>query len=404
MYPTLYHFFQSVFGHAPEFLRIVNTFGFFVALSIAAAYWVMNKELARKTDLGFFASQKINYLKGKPYPISDYIVNGIFAFIIGYKVIWIATKVSKSFSLQDHLATTEGSIWLGLLMLGLVTGYRLYQDFKQRLPEPIQTEATVTASHWMGGITTVALISGFLGAKLFHIFEDLGSLSWASFVDTLFSSGGWTFYGGLIAGGAGVLIYCRSKKLNIWHILDAGAPMMLISYGLGRFGCHFSGDGDWGLTNLKPKPFNALPDWAWAYKYPNNVLGGMNGSASEMVPIPGCKDDYCLELANPVWPTPLYEALAAMAIFALFWFVLRKKVFTPGNVFAMYMIAAGIERFLIEIIREHGSSLYKAFGLTFSQAQLISVVLILLGAAWLLGVNKLVFNKKKPIISDIEPN
>jgi hypothetical protein len=27
---------------------------------------------------------------------------------------------------------------------------------------------------------------------------------------------------------------------------------MMLSYGLGRFGCHFSGDGDWGIANFKP--------------------------------------------------------------------------------------------------------------------------------------------------------
>jgi prolipoprotein diacylglyceryltransferase len=60
----------------------------------------------------------------------------------------------------------------------------------------------------------------------------------------------------------------------------------------------------------------------------------------------------------------------------------------PGSMFAWYMIFAGVERFSIELIREHGSSLYKASGMVFSQAQLISVVLMLVGAAWILFLGK----------------
>ena len=32
-------------------------------------------------------------------------------------------------------------------------------------------------------------------------------------------------------------------------MLDACAPAMIIAYGVGRLGCHFQGDGDWGDPN-----------------------------------------------------------------------------------------------------------------------------------------------------------
>jgi prolipoprotein diacylglyceryltransferase len=46
------------------------------------------------------------------------------------------------------------------------------------------------------------------------------------------------------------------------------------------------------------------------------------------------------------------------------------------------MLFAGIERFIIEFIREHGDSVYNAFGIVFSQAQMISLLLILGGIFW----------------------
>ena len=54
-------------------------------------------------------------------------------------------------------------------------------------------------------------------------------------------------------------------------MLDIGGPGMMLAYSVGRIGCHMSGDGDWGIININPKPFSWLPDWLWAYTYPNNV-------------------------------------------------------------------------------------------------------------------------------------
>ena len=35
-----------------------------------------------------------------------------------------------------------------------------------------------------------------------------------------------------------------------------------------------SGDGDWGIVNLAPKPdwLAIFPDWIWSYDFPNNVI------------------------------------------------------------------------------------------------------------------------------------
>jgi prolipoprotein diacylglyceryltransferase len=103
-----------------------------------------------------------------------------------------------------------------------------------------------------------------------------------------------------------------------------------------------------------------------------------------MIPIPGCTGDYCYELAVPVYPTPLYEALMGLLLFFVLWKFLRHRIQAPGKLFACYMVFAGAERFLIEAIREHGESLYSLGSVTFSQAQMISLLLMLGGVLWLL--------------------
>lgn len=360
---------------------------------------VMQSEMKRKTGIGLFKHTEMEVTVGKPYPVSDYILNGGLAFLFGYKVMYLATSAGEGFSPQEHIFSSDGSVFWGIIMAAIILALRYRSDKKQRLDKPVTSIKNVDASFHMGTITTIALVSGFLGAKLFHILEDPANLSFRTIASEFFSSGGWTFYGGLICGGGGVLIYCYRKGLNILHILDCGGPAMMLSYGIGRFGCHFSGDGDWGIANTAAKPFSWLPDWMWAYTYPHNVLGTGDYPPEGMVQMEGFTGNYSYELMIPVYPTPLYEALAGLLLFFVMWRFIRHRSMSPGNMFAWYMVFAGAERFLIEMIREHGSSLYRIGDTTFSQAQMISLFLMLGGAIWLLWGGKKIGRRLAPAVS-----
>lgn len=343
----------------------------------------MQSEMKRKTMQGKLPWMEETVVTGKPYPVSDYVLNGILAFVFGYKVLYLALSAGSGFSPQEHIFTSDGNLLYGIIAAAVVLGLRYRADKKQRLPKPETLVRKTDASGHMGTITTIALISGFMGAKLFHILEDPANLSFKTIASEFFSSGGWTFYGGLICGAGGVLVYCYRKGLNLLHILDSGGPAMMLSYGIGRFGCHFSGDGDWGLANTHPKPFSWWPDWAWSYTYPHNVLGMGDVPPAGMVQIDGFTGDYSYELMVPVYPTPLFEALMGLALFFVLWKVFRNRELLAGSMFALYLLFAGAERFLIEFIREHGSSVYKVGGVVFSQAQMISVAMIIAAAFWL---------------------
>jgi prolipoprotein diacylglyceryltransferase len=156
----------------------------------------------------------------------------------------------------------------------------------------------------------------------------------------------------------------------------------MLSYGMGRIGCHLSGDGDWGIENFMPKPewLSFMPDWFWAYTYPHNVL-------NEGISIQGCVGSHCNALPNGVFPTPLYEAIACVFLFVILWLV-RKKFTTPGMFFFFYLLLNGIERFLIEKIRVNTN--YHIFGNEITQAELISATFIIVSIAALiyLGLNR----------------
>ena len=128
---------------------------------------------------------------------------------------------------------------------------------------------------------------------------------------------------------------------------------MLIAYGIGRLGCHFSGDGDWGIVNLATNP-GFLPDWLWAYDYPNNVIDSRQSdpvtgllNTAQIAQIPECTYRYCSKLAQPVWPTSVYEFFMMMILGGTLW-VIRKRVKIAGMLFFMYLILNGFERFWIE--------------------------------------------------------
>jgi prolipoprotein diacylglyceryltransferase len=148
---------------------------------------------------------------------------------------------------------------------------------------------------------------------------------------------------------------------------------MLLASGIGRMGCHLSGDGDWGIVNTSAKPswLGFLPDWAWAYSYPHNV-------ARHGKYIVGCAEQYCNILTEPVYPTPLYESVCCLLLFLVLWLV-RKRIKTPGMVFFIFLIMLGVERFLVEFIRVNQH--YCIGKLCITQAQYISLGFMVTGVA-----------------------
>ena len=86
------------------------------------------------------------------------------------------------------------------------------------------------------------------------------------------------------------------------------------------------------------------------------------------------------------WPTPFYETLMSVVIFAGLW-LFRKKMVLPGTMFSVYLISIGVERFFIEKIRINPP--YHFFGIEATQAEIISIALILSGIAGLYYVFKI---------------
>lgn len=216
---------------------------------------------------------------------------------------------------------------------------------------------TPAGAHLMvADMALVAALAGIAGAKVFHALDNASDFI-ANPAAMIFSRGGFSIYGGLLAGiGAGVL-FLKRRGLPVVPMLDAVAPSLMLGYALGRLGCQFSGDGDWGIaSDMTLKPL-WVPDWMWAQTYDGNILG--------------------VVIAEPgVYPTPLYEAVAAFLLFGCLR-MLSTSTYRRGYLFSMYLLVAGFERLLIEKIRVNPRHDWLSIGAT--QAEVISVLLILAG-------------------------
>ncbi len=394
MYPNFYYIFQDWFGLEIDGLKLINSFGFFVAMSFILANYIMTKELKRKFNDGVLGKKQfITILKGKAFSVSDYVTAAITGFIIGFKFLPVLIDFSVvNNDPQSYILSTKGDFFYGLLVMLAFLGFNYWQDKKQRLPEIVKEQKQIDPSYHMGAITMAAFIGGIFGAKLFHILENMSQF-YANPMDSIMSFSGLTYYGGLIVGAASVLFVAHKRGIPVLHMLDVGGPAMMLAYGTGRIGCHVSGDGDWGIVNELPKPkwMNLLPDWMWAYNYPNNVNKVCNPFTEtdpRYLENINCDFNETPYLIANVFPTPLYEAIACTILFFILW-MLRKRLKYAGVLFGIYLILNGLERFLIEKIRVN--TIMDSFNMT--QAEIISFSLMLLGV--LLIVFSL--NKKIPV-------
>jgi phosphatidylglycerol:prolipoprotein diacylglycerol transferase len=196
---------------------------------------------------------------------------------------------------------------------------------------------------WAYEIVFSALVGGLVGARLDYIAQNWSKVH-NDLLGNIFSGSGLVWLGGLLGGALGACLWAWRRRFLGLGLLDLCAVPLAIGYAIGRIGCQLSGDGDYGTASSLP----------WAMAYPKGTV----------------------PTTTEVHPTPVYETLAMGAVALVLW-RLRDRV-RPGILFALYLVAAGIERLLIEFIRRNDEA---ALGLTLPQ--LISVGMVLVGAVWL---------------------
>ncbi|MGA2005122.1 MAG: prolipoprotein diacylglyceryl transferase [Terriglobales bacterium] len=222
---------------------------------------------------------------------------------------------------------------------------------------------------WNLGIYMV--LAGIIGAKILYVINDWSSYAnnWREIFSINTLQAGGVFSGGLLAALAVGAWYMRTHHMPPLRTMDAFAPGLAFGHVLGRFGCFSAGccygkptDHFWGVTFTNPL----------AHLVSETPLGVR------------------------LQPTQLIEAAAEFFNFVLLMWLLKRKKF-DGEVFALFMILYGVERFFIEFLRgDEGRG--EVFGGLMSGTQLIAIGLVIIGGfIWWLRSG--VASKPQPVVA-----
>jgi len=214
-------------------------------------------------------------------------------------------------------------------------------------------------------IALIAVVSGVIGSRLLFIIE-----TWDRFiadpVRVTFSGVGLSSYGGVGLATLAVYVYVKAKSIGFLVFADAAAPGALLARGIGRLGCHLSGDGDYGGPTSLP--------WGTDYShgvYPPSAAIAAVPELAQQFPGGVAPDNLAMH------PTGVYEFLLAAILFAMLWRY-RLRMRSGGTVFMLYLLIAGGLRFSLEFL-----ALAPRIALGLTEAQLISVGLTVIGGVGL---------------------
>jgi phosphatidylglycerol:prolipoprotein diacylglycerol transferase len=194
------------------------------------------------------------------------------------------------------------------------------------------------------------LIAALIGSRLAHVF-----LEWPHFQAhplDIFKlwEGGLAFQGGLMLGMMVAVIYIWHHHLPVLTTLDILAVGTPLGQSMGRIGCFMA-----GCCYGKPSD---LP-WAVTFTDPG-TLGPLGVS---------------------IHPTELYESILYLGVFiVIFKMRIRKKF--AGQLFGLYLLLAGLARFIVEFFRGDDRGPDILWGMPVTQA--VALSLVVLGGVFLI--------------------
>tara|TARA_X000001036_G_scaffold435288_1_gene476251 strand:+ start:678 stop:1529 length:852 start_codon:yes stop_codon:yes gene_type:complete len=211
-------------------------------------------------------------------------------------------------------------------------------------------------------------LGGIIGSKIYHVIENLDQiLASSNPLSMIFSGSGLVFLGGLIGAVVAVTIVLNKYEVSWLKFADRLAPLILLGYAIGRLGCFLVGD-DYGIPSSLP----------WAMSFPEGLPATTTSVFEYQFPwvdISGLPAGVI-----KVHPTQMYETLICSILFYLLWSK-RNNILVPGSLFFQYLILAGSERFIIEFLRTNEKYVFDIF----SGAQILSILMIIIGSYFLLN-------------------
>lgn len=228
--------------------------------------------------------------------------------------------------------------WYGLaIAVALMVGVWLGLREARRLGLPVDA---------VESLVLPIVAGGFVGARALHVIDRWDLYAADPLMVFAVWNGGLAIAGAVLGGTLVGAVYAWRGGLPVRRLSDAVAPAALLGQAIGRFACLFTGDAlgrpttGFGVTYLNP-----------------GAMAPRLGVAYE--------------------PVFLYEMVWDLGAFAILWWVLRPRLRGDGRLFGVYLALYAVGKFLLTFLRTE--TVWVA-GL--QEAQLLSAVLLALGAAW----------------------
>jgi phosphatidylglycerol:prolipoprotein diacylglycerol transferase len=218
--------------------------------------------------------------------------------------------------------------------------------------ERLNPEAVYGLSFWL-------ISGGFIGARLWFFIQNPGTLThWTDLFKIW--QGGIVFYGCIMGGLIGSVLYWLRHPFPFRAMADAVAPALTFGATVGRLGCFLNGCC-----------YGAPCDVPWAMRFPAGTAVWMNHVEAGLIPAWSAT-------SLPVHPKQLYAALSGLMILGLLlaYYPRRRR---DGEVMVMLMITYPITRFLYEFYRGDAGGTFAGLAVS----QYISLALLACGlVAW----------------------
>ena len=207
------------------------------------------------------------------------------------------------------------------------------------------------------------VIFGIIGARLYYVIFNLDYYLNNPIDIIKVWEGGLAIHGGIIVGVIYLIYYTKKNNLDTLLITDICAPGLLIGQSIGRWGNFFNSEAHGPVTTL---------EYLKNLHIPNFIIKGMNIDGIYYI------------------PTFFYESLWCIIGLIIIILCRRIKKIRISQITGFYLIWYGIGRYIIEKLRTDSLMIN-----TLKQAQIISLIMIIIGVTLLIiSIKKEKYNKE----------
>ena len=210
----------------------------------------------------------------------------------------------------------------------------------------IQREIIIKSRALINTITIIVIIA-ILGARFYYVIFNLDYyLDYPVDIIKVWE-GGLAIHGGIVSGILYLLYFCKKKNISIIKLTDIIVLALPLGQAIGRWGNFFNQEAFGPVTTYTNLKNMHIPTF---------IIDGMH-------------------IGNNYYhPTFLYESIWCLLIFVILLILFLLKIENKGLYTSIYLIMYGIERLLVESMRQDSLMLFNI-----KIAQVVSIIMILIG-------------------------